>query len=87
MAVIPSAPPPTAVTPPATGAEQNAQRRSVEIQSERPTEESFQSRNENNQDVVVIENPERQASRTGEEAERAVSSPPDGQGTRVDIRI
>ncbi len=88
MAVIPPAPPPPVVIPPASGSELNGQRRNVEVQSERPTEEAFQSRNERDQDVVVIENPERQQlTRSDDESEQVSSAASEGQGGRVDIRV
>ena len=88
MAVIPPAPPPPVVVPPASGTEQNAQRRNIEVQSERPPEEAFQSRNERDQDVVVIESPERQPPGSADnESEQASSVGSEGQGERVDIRV
>ena len=88
MAVIPPAPPPPVVVPPASGSELNGQRRNVEVQSERPTEEAFQSRNERDQDVVVIENPERQPpTPSDDESEQVSSAVSKGQGEQVDIRV
>ena len=89
MAVIPAAPPPPAIAPAATVADQSAERRNVEIQSERPTEETFQSNDQRDQDVVVIENPQRQppANAADDDAGEVAASSPNGQGTRVDIRI
>ena len=87
MAVIPPAPPPPVAVPPTTSGEQNAERRNVEIQSERPTEESFQSNPDREQDVVVVENPQRQSRQSAEEdVNNASTSSADGRGIRVDIR-
>ena len=88
MAVIPPAPPPPIVVPPAAGSELNGQRRNVEVQSERPTEEAFQSRNERDQDVVVIENPERQPPTPSDnEREEVSGAASEGPGERVDIKV
>ena len=88
MAVIPPAPPPPVVIPPASGSELNGQRRNVEVQSERPTEEAFQSRNERDQDVVVIENPERKPPTPSDnESEQVSNAVSEGQRERVDIRV
>ena len=88
MAVIPAAPPPSVVAPAATVSDQSAERHNAEVQSERPTEGSFQSSDQRNQDVVVIENPQgEQAAAANDDADRARASSPDGQGLQVDIRI